>query len=133
MLVTKVSIGQLDRRIRIQRPVITDGAAGSDIISSWEDVVTVWAMVTPRLGYEAIEADRNTYNESTVFTIRYREGLNVQMRIVMPPFSYQIVSITERYDRYGSERKGHLEIVGEVVDNLIFDSGFTDGFNEGFR
>lgn len=137
MLASKVTIGQLDQRIRIQEPVITDGSAGSDIVSSWADVVTVWASVTQRLGGESMEADRLTYNESTLFTIRYREGLNVRMRVVLGTFAYQIVSITQKYfDRHrGGERKGFLEIVGEIVDNdtIELESGFTTGFNTGYR
>lgn len=134
MLATRITIGELDRRIKIQRPVITDGTAGSDIINSWSDVVTVWCSIKERIGNESIEADRLTYNELTIFTIRYREGINVQMRIILGSVIYQIVSVTNSYDRNrGAERKGFLELAAEIVDNVIVDSGFTTGFTEGYR
>lgn len=112
MLATRVRIGELDRLITIQEPVITNGTAGSDIIDTWTDLDDVYAKVTEKTGTEGVEAGRNTYLQSTIFTIRYYAGLNTRMRIIYSGFVYAIVSITEN----GGARSGFLDIVAELKD-----------------
>lgn len=118
MLSTKISVGSLDRRIKIQSPVIIDGDANSDIVSSWTDFAEVWAKVTKKggasgEGSEYVYAHRLTYDQSSVFTIRYKAGLKTTMRIVYKSQPYLITSITEN----NASRDRFLDIVGELVDN----------------
>lgn len=117
MLSTKVTVGSLDRKITIQSPVIVDGDANSDIIDSWTNFAQVWAKVTKKggasgEGSETFYAGRLTYDQSSVFTIRYKAGLKSTMRIVYKSKSYRITSITEN----NSSRERFLDLVGEVED-----------------
>lgn len=114
MLTTRTRIGELDRQIVIQEPVVTNGSANSDIIDSYTEFETVWAKITEKTGTEGVEAGRNTYLQSTIFTIRYISGLNTRMRITFNGFVYWIVSITET----AGSRRGYLDIVAELKDTL---------------
>lgn len=118
MLSTKISVGSLDRKIVIQSPVVIDGTANSDIVSNWTDFATVWAKVSKKggasgEGSEQVYAHRLNYDQSSVFTIRYKEGLKTTMRIVYKSKPYLITSITEN----NGSRDRFLDVVGELVDN----------------
>jgi SPP1 family predicted phage head-tail adaptor len=119
MLTTSVPIGRLDRKITIQEPVYTTNDHNEDVISSWTDVAEVWANVSQNQGDEQNDADRITYYETTIFTIRYRTGLNVRMRIIWDTVPYRIFSIRE----HKSSRKGYMEIAGEIDDNTTVETG----------
>lgn len=132
MLNTATDIGRLDRRITIQQPVYTTNDHNEDEITSWETVTTVWARVEQRQGSEVIDADRLTYYETTIFTIRYRTGLNVRMRVILDSIPFRIFSITE----HQSSRKGFMSIAGEIVDNeevTVAGFEFTTEFSEEFN
>ena len=132
MLATKVPIGKLDRRITIQQPVYTTNDHNEDEITSWTTVATVWARTEQKQGNEVVDADRLTYYETTVFTIRHRDDLNVRMRIVWNTIPYRIFSIAE----HESSRKRFLSIAGEVIDNETVDVEgfeFTEEFSEEFN
>ena len=125
MLTTSVQVGKLDRRITIQEPVYGINDHNEKVISSWSTVETVWAKAEQRQGSEVVDADRLTYYETTIFTIRYRSDLNVRMRIIWDSVPYRIFSIVE----HKSSRKGYLEIAAEIIDNetVVVDGGaFSD-------
>lgn len=131
MLATGVQIGKLDRRIIIQSPVYENNDHNEDQITGWENVVTVWARADQRQGNEVIDAERLTYYETTLFTIRHRTDLNVRMRIIFGTVPYRIFSITE----HESSRNGYMVIAAEVMDNTtVVTSGefsateFSDEF-----
>jgi SPP1 family predicted phage head-tail adaptor len=132
MLATSVPVGKLDRRITIQEPVYGTNEHNEKVISSWSNVATVWARVEQKQGSEVVDADRLTYYETTIFTIRYRSDLNVQMRIIWDSIPYRIFSITE----HKAARKGYMEIAAEVIDNetVVIDGGAfsEEEFSEAF-
>lgn len=132
MLETGIRIGKLDRKITIQEPVYANNDHNEDEIVDWGNVATVWAKTEQRQGSEAVDADRVTYYETTIFTIRHRTDLNVRMRIVFQNEPYRIFSITE----HKGTRKGYMEIAAEVMDNVLVDAdetpGETSGFDYGF-
>jgi SPP1 family predicted phage head-tail adaptor len=132
MLTTSVPVGKLDRKVTIQQPVYTTNDHNEDEITSWATVATVWASAEQRQGNEVIDADRLTYYETTIFTIRHRDDLNVRMRIIWGSTPYRIFSITE----HKSSRKGFLSIASEVVDNETVNVEgfeFTEEFSEEFN
>lgn len=137
MLEAGVRIGKLDRKITIQEPVYTTNDHNEDEISDWDNVATVWAKTEQRQGSEVVDADRVTYYETTIFTIRYRADLNVRMRIIFQSIPYRIFSIVE----HKGSRKGYMELAAEVMDNIIVDveepvggdAGFDYGFDFGFE
>lgn len=115
-LQNKTSVGQRDKRITIVSPHVTDGSANSDIVDSWDEVAEVWARVEQKHGYLQMEADRLTTTEkrnATIFNIRYRAGLNLRMRVWFEGFAYEIMSFV------GNNRKGEIEIAGQLLDNEI--------------
>lgn len=132
MLTTSVPIGKLDRKITIQEPVYSTNDHNEDEISGWSNVVSVWARAEQKQGSEVVDADRVTYYETTIFTIRHRTDLNVRMRIIFQSVPYRIFSITE----HKGARKGYMEIAAEVMDNITVDveaASFSLGFSEGFQ
>lgn len=117
MLQSKIAIGSMDKRIKIQSPIIGDGSANSDIITGWTDFATIWSRVSQdrasEEGKEDYYADRLTYSQSTTFTIRFRDGIKTTMRIVYKSKPYLITSITEN----NFSRDRYLDLVGSIVDN----------------
>lgn len=130
MLITKVQIGKLDRRIIIQSPVYENNDHNEDEITGWTTVATVWAQAEQKQGSEVIDAERLTYYETTILTIRHRTDLNVRMRVIMDTIPYRIFSITE----HQSSRKGYMVIAAEVMDNTTVTDGgeFTAAFSSAF-
>ncbi|MCK9575659.1 MAG: phage head closure protein [Clostridia bacterium] len=69
--------GELNRRITIQRN--TSNGSSSDV---WRTFATVWAKkkgASGRLFYQAAAAQSKN---DVVFTIRYKRGINTEMRII---------------------------------------------------
>lgn len=131
MLETGVQIGKLDRKITFQEPVYANNDHNEDEITDWENVVSVWAKTDQKQGSEVVDADRVTYYETTIFTIRHRTDLNVRMRIIFQSVPYRIFSIVE----HKGSRKGYMEIAAEVMDNILVEvegAGFDSGFDPGF-
>lgn len=131
MLATSVPVGRLDRKITIQEPVYENNDHNEDEIIDWESFVSVWARAEQKQGSEVVDADRVTYYETTIFTIRHRTDLNVRMRIIFDSVPYRIFSITE----HKGARKGYMEIAAEIMDNTTVTVGvgaFDTGFDEGF-
>jgi len=113
MLQTKTPAGARDAKIRIDRPVIVDGSANSDIVDHWEEVLSTWAEVTNKQGYEQYEAQRLTSESATVFNIRYRAGITAKMRVVYQGAWYRIFSIKP------IGRKMEMELATDFIDNEV--------------
>jgi SPP1 family predicted phage head-tail adaptor len=135
MLQTKVRTGELDRRVSFIQKQISDGASNEDYIEGWELIgtPTVWARKIENKGSEVIIADRLTYIQRTTFTIRYRTGIDVKMRLVYSGNVYEIISITDN----GATRNTYLDIVANILENQFFEvseeAAFTAGFSSGFE
>lgn len=75
----------MKNRIRFESAAKTRDEYGG-FSESWTEVATVWAAIEPLNGREFFEA-RTTNEDTTVrFRIRYRPGLDTDMRIVEPLF-----------------------------------------------
>jgi SPP1 family predicted phage head-tail adaptor len=63
--------GRFSQRVRFERrkPIHTD-ASGTALPSEWTDVATVWAVMRPQFGREAMEAGRLESTTRAVVTIR---------------------------------------------------------------
>lgn len=86
-------IGALRNRISIQSKTKTaDGIGG--FTTSWTTVSTVWANVKPMSAREINIADRIAPNTSHVITIRHRDGVSEQQRIVFDSRTFAINGIT---------------------------------------
>ena len=66
--------GRLNHRITIQTPVQTMDALNSPV-STWTDVITVWASIYPVLGYVTIRNEKLREDVTHMVRIRYRTVL----------------------------------------------------------
>lgn len=91
--------GDLNRRIRIERRQVGSDAAGQPL-DGWDPapVATVWANVKGATGMASIRqtslqdnvaASVNSYS----FRIRYREGIDAGMRVVLAGVPYDIKQV----------------------------------------
>lgn len=113
-------IGKLDRRVTFIQPIIAQGSSNEDRITGWEEIdnePTVWASKRERSGSVYAQADRLTYAQQTEWLIRYREDLNVRVRLVDSNSKvYEISSVAEEK----GSRKRYSKIVSNLVDNTYW-------------
>jgi SPP1 family predicted phage head-tail adaptor len=107
---SKQYVGELNRRVLFQSPVVTDGTANSDEINSWTDEFYEYAEVQELEGNEVVEGDRTTHVQKVKFTIRYNASVTNRWRIVYGGFAYKILSKVE------IGRRMHLKIITEFLD-----------------
>lgn len=77
----QVSIGDLRHRVTFQQQQkVPDGRGG--FVTTWVDMVTVWASVQALRPWERIQAQQTQTGVTHQVVIRYREGITASMRIV---------------------------------------------------
>jgi len=87
-----VKIGDLRHRITFQKETKTpDGHHGHT--STWEEVVTVWAKIEPVSGREYYYSHQLKNAISHKITIRYRDGITEELRIVFEERIMKIESL----------------------------------------
>ena len=103
--------GELNKRITLQRPIITINENGFEE-ETWEDVKTVWAAASNLYGREYYAAAAVQAENTVKFTIRYTEGIDSSMRILFKGKQYDITAIDNiKYQNRYMEIKA-LEVVG---------------------
>lgn len=114
-----INIGNLDNEIYFIQPIISNGESNEDKIDGWE-LIDSYPLVTARRydtkGDTSVVNDRLTYSQNTEWTIRYREDLNVRMRLVYNTQVYEILSITD----FNELRKRYLRIYTNLLDETFF-------------
>lgn len=98
-----LAAGSLNRRIAIQKPGTVKDPAGQPI-KAWLDHVIVWANVKSQTGMGTIVGDQSGVASSVTrysFRIRYRQGLDASMRVLMGGVAYDITSV--QMDEAGRE------------------------------
>lgn len=131
MLSVKQNIGALDKRITFQSKVIGENVSNEDAEIGWVDVVTVYASRDDKTGTEMMAGDKLTGFQDAVFTIRYRTGISIEMRILCEGIIYGITSIQEvgrrRYLTIIAERGiEYVEAEGAAFAGASFDEDFDD-------
>lgn len=119
MLQTRVRTGELDKLILLVQRVIITPSTNEDEIIGWEPVninPNVWARKRDYEGREIAVADRVTFIQKTVFTIRYRNDLDTTMRVIYRTRVYAIISITENE----SDRDRFINLTCELLDTEFF-------------
>lgn len=114
MLKAKIDIGNLDREIIIIQPQVETSDVTNEDLKEWVEVETIWAMITPFKGNEAMIAERLTETHNIVATVRKETNLTNKMRFVLDTHVYGIVSVTPRVDRM------FTDVVGQLIDNEIW-------------
>lgn len=87
----RARIGELNRRIVIQKPTPTVNGYGEEI-TNWSTLTTVWAAMRNVPQREPFAADQFTSVVSTTFTMRFRTDVTAKMRIVDSGKIYEIDS-----------------------------------------
>lgn len=77
-----IEAGKLRHRVKIQSPTQTQDQTTGEITVSWADVATVWAAVEALSVKEYLQSQANQSEVSARITIRHRDGLTADMRIV---------------------------------------------------
>lgn len=110
MLATKTHIGERDRSITIERKLVGANSFNEQDVTGWETVCCVMAKVSESQGDESYQSDQLTESRITVFDIRYKSGIDVEMRIAYNGRYYEIRSIIE------PDRRRSLKIKAELLD-----------------
>jgi len=108
----KLRIGKLDQRIEIQQKTAVRSATGS-ATATWSTVARVWAGLSYQSSgnSEQVEADQILATTRVAFTIRYRDGLSEEMRIVSDGKNYDIIPPMEQIGR-----KMYLKLRAELQE-----------------
>jgi SPP1 family predicted phage head-tail adaptor len=89
--------GQRNRLITIQTPSVTRNAVGQEV-TTWETFATEWANMVVRTAAERTQPDQTVNTRSYQLTIRYRNDLTTDMRVVVDG---QTLEIEATYDPNG--------------------------------
>lgn len=84
--------GKLRERVTIQSPATTRNAAG-EYVPGWAPVVTVWAALADISGREYIASGATQNSAQTIITIRYRNGIQPNMRVLHGQIAYNIEAV----------------------------------------
>lgn len=84
---------ELNRKITFQEETIGQDPVTGEMVTTWDDVASVFAKVEPLVGREYMAAAAIQAEDMTKFTCRYRGGLTPAMRIAFDGKHYNIQSI----------------------------------------
>lgn len=87
-----MNIGKLRHCITLQRQINAQNDYGA-VVTTWQDIATVWAEIKPISGREYFEASQVQSEVTTQIWIRYRDGIEPTMRVAHNGKQYEIVSI----------------------------------------
>ena len=109
------AIGKLDKRIRIDKLILTsDGQGGK--VSTWEPLIEttddncVWAKVEPINSYERNFSQKLEYQRTHKITIRFLKELDTDMKIVYNDVDYGERTFQIKAFRNVDERRFYIEI-----------------------
>ncbi len=91
-------IGGMRDRVKIQRLVVTQDAAGGQV-KTWRTLATVRARVIPLQGKEFFEAQKYTSEVTTEIRLRYIPGVKPSMRVIGCGATYDIQAVIDRNNR----------------------------------
>ena len=110
-----MDIGSLNRRITIQRRQTGEDEAGQPLLG-WEDVASVWANVLGQTGLGTIKnsGDVTAAIKAYSFRIRFREGLDEGMRVVLAGTPFDVKQV-------------RMDYAGREWTDLVCEQGGNDG------
>ena len=92
--------GELDRRIVLQKPTVSQDVAGG-MVETFADQATVWAEARPPTGSEVFKAAQFNARIDRIFIIRWRSGIDPTWRVSFESAFYDIYSVSEIGRREG--------------------------------
>jgi SPP1 family predicted phage head-tail adaptor len=90
-----IGAGQLKHRVVIQSFTTTQSQSGQ-VSRTYNTLATVWAKVTPTTGREYYQSDRINAEVTHQVTIRYRDDVKPDMRIIHRGRTFEIESVIDR-------------------------------------
>jgi SPP1 family predicted phage head-tail adaptor len=114
----KAKVPRLDRKITLMQPVEVASTSGGPKYSGYENLDNdpePYARIWNKLGNEVIQNDQITHVQQTIFTVRYREDINLNVKIVYNSKMYAILSFTES----GETRRRFLDITAEYLKEYV--------------
>ena len=84
--------GELRNRITIQSKTVVQNTFGEEDIT-WTEFATVWAAIEPLRGREFLDAQMASAEVTTKITIRQRDGISPEMRVVHGSIIYNIRAV----------------------------------------
>lgn len=103
----------LTRRITIKRRVLSDDDGATR--ERWETVCSVWCGVNCSRFRRFLYADAVNYENTTLFTIRYRTGITPDMRVYYGASKYAIVGIVDPNEAH---RELHITATTDLDVNV---------------
>ena len=98
---SELAAGDLDRRITIQTPQPLNRSGSGAATQNWSTFATRWAAKRDLRGREYFEGRQDQAEVTTEFRIRYLDGLNREMRILLNGHAYDIIHVGEIGKRQG--------------------------------
>ena len=95
-----MNIGSLDRRVTIRTFTEAPDASGQPVIT-WSDLITVAASKRDVTARERFAARQELAQQTSVFRIRHRTDVTVEMRLVYDSKTYDIQGLAELGRREG--------------------------------
>lgn len=86
--------GKFDQRVTIQQKQVTRSSIGEELVT-WVTVATVWARVEPIRGNEFFAAAQMQDATDHRVTIRHRNDVTRDMRVVWGSIELDIVSVID--------------------------------------
>lgn len=110
-----LAAGTLNRRITIQRRTDGTDEAGGPLLT-WVDVASVWANVAGATGLNTIKNSSDVAGAIKRYSIRirYREGLDEGMRVVLGGLLFDVQEV-------------RMDFAGREWTDLVCTQGVSDG------
>ncbi|PWK05305.1 phage head closure protein [Tumebacillus permanentifrigoris] len=84
-----MKVGELNRRVTLQKNTV-----------EWQDVVTVWAAVDPLSVQATIAARQADQPYTHKITIRYRDGVSTDMRVIYKRKVFEISAVIDKEESH---------------------------------
>ena len=104
-----MKIGRMRYRIDVQEFSISKNANGFPV-KTWNTVCSIWADVVPVSGKELLNSGQIISEVTHKIYIRYRDGINTDMRVKHEDKYYNIISVL------GDRRSGMLTLMVKIVE-----------------
>jgi SPP1 family predicted phage head-tail adaptor len=104
-----MNIGQMDRKITIQRKSSSTVDAAGSPVESWSTHWRTWAKFVPMSGSESLRIERQVGSEIARFFVRFYDDITIKDRISFDGKLWDIQNIREL------GRRESLEILAEAL------------------
>ena len=107
--------GRLDRRITLSEFTATRDSVGG-VVTSWDDVATVWATKVPQGGGRLYAAEAKHYEQTLLYRIRHRTDVAPGWRLTHGDDVFEITNVEEL------GRRHFLELSCRAIDQTPGDA-----------